>query len=70
MLGFGDWFFFQRVSERGDLLERRMELMNWEEFLNAELNPVLEKIARHGLRSLNAAERRILRHSRRKLEGW
>jgi len=44
--------------------------MNWEEFLNAELNPVLEKIARHGLRSLNAAERRILRHSRRKLEGW
>jgi membrane associated rhomboid family serine protease len=69
-LGFGDRFFLQRVMENGDLLERRMQLMNWEEFLNAELNPVLEKIARHGLRSLNAAERRILRLSRRKLEGW
>lgn len=70
MLGFGDWFFFQRLVEERNLRERRMEQMNWEEFLNAELNPVLEKIARHGLRSLNAAERRILRHSRRKLEGW
>ena len=70
MLGFGDRFFFQRVMEDGDLRERRVEQMNWEEFLNSELNPVLEKIARHGLRSLNAAERRILRHSRRKLEGW
>ena len=70
MLGFGDRLFFRRLMEDGDLQERRMELMNWEEFLNAELNPVLEKIARHGLRSLNASERRILRHSRRKLEGW
>lgn len=70
MLGFGDRLFFRRIMEDGDLLERRMELMNWEEFLNAELNPVLEKIAKHGLRSLNASERRILRHSRRKLEGW
>jgi len=70
MLGFGDRFFFQRMMGEGDPLEQRMEQMNWEEFLNAELNPVLEKIARHGLRSLNAAERRILRHSRRKLEGW
>ncbi len=70
LLGFGDRFFLQRMTGEGDPLEQRMEQMNWEEFLNAELNPVLEKIARHGLRSLNAAERRILRHSRRKLEGW
>ena len=70
MLGFGDRFFLQRIMAEGDHLERRMAQMNWEEFLNVELNPVLEKIARHGLRSLTAAERRILRHSRRKLEGW
>jgi membrane associated rhomboid family serine protease len=70
MLGFGDRFFLQRIMAEGDHLERRMAQMDWEEFLTVELNPVLEKIARHGLRSLNAAERRILRHSRRKLEGW
>ena len=60
-----------KVTTAGtDLLEYRVEHMNWEEFVICELNPVLEKISRHGLRSLSAEERRILRYSRRKLEGW
>jgi membrane associated rhomboid family serine protease len=70
LLGFGDRFFYERIAQSTDLLERRVESMDWEEFVNTELNPVLEKIARHGLRSLTADEKRILRHSRRKLEGW
>ena len=70
LLGFGDIFFYERVAQAGDLLERRVEHMNWEEFVTTELNPVLEKIARQGLRSLTPDEKKILRHSRRKLEGW
>lgn len=69
-LGFGDLFFHQQVTVSKDLLDHRMDQMNWEEFLNTELNPVLEKISRCGLRSLTPEERRILRKSRRKLEGW
>ncbi len=70
MLGFGDQFFHQQITAATDLLEYRVEHMNWEEFVICELNPVLEKISQHGLRSLSAEERRILRYSRRKLEGW
>ncbi len=70
MLGFGDRFFYQTMIQEKDAMEKRLEHMNWEEFLNSQLNPVLEKISRHGLHSLTRAERRILRHSRRKLEGW
>jgi len=70
MLGFGDRVFHERITRSPDLLERRVEHMNWEEFVATELNPVLEKISKHGLRSLTPEERRILRHSRRKLEGW
>lgn len=69
-LGFGDRLFLQHAILESDALEKRIQDMDWEEFLARELNPVLEKIARQGLRSLNRSERRILRHSRRKLEGW
>lgn len=69
-LGFGAPFFQQQTADSKDLLDHRMDQMDWEEFLNTELNPVLEKISRFGLRSLTPQERRILRKSRRKLEGW
>ncbi len=69
-LGFGDRLFLQQAFLESDALEKRIQGMDWEEFLAKELNPVLEKISRQGLRSLNRSERRVLRHSRRKLEGW
>jgi len=68
-LGFGGVFFYQRILSKDDSYRRRIDAMSWEEFLNSELNPVLEKIARRGIRSLTRAERQTLRYSRRKLEG-
>ena len=70
VLGFGGTLFYQRMLRRDDPHLRRLEAMTGEEFLNLELNPVLEKIARRGLKSLTRAERQTLQYSRRKLEGW
>ena len=70
VLGFGGTLFYQRMVRRDDPHLRRLEAMTWEEFLTFELNPVLEKIARRGLKSLTRAERQTLHYSRRKLEGW
>ena len=46
----------------------RLESMPWSEFVEHELDPVLEKIARHGLQSLTKSERRILKTGQRRLE--
>ena len=70
VLGFGGTLFYQRMLRRDDPHQRRIEAMSWEEFLNVELNPILEKIARRGIKSLTRAERQTLQYSRRKLEGW
>ena len=70
LLGFGNPLFIQRKPSAHALGCRRVEEMNWEEFLRVELNPVLEKISTQGINSLTRAEWRILQQSRRKLEGW
>ena len=70
LLGFGGLWFLHPKAKEGPPRSRRVEDMDWEEFLRTELNPVLEKISTHGINSLTRAEWRILQQSRRKLEGW
>ena len=70
ILGFGSSLFYHKLLQEKAENERRIEQMNWDEFVSTELDPILEKIALHGLRSLTRRERAVLQQSRRKLEGW
>ena len=70
LLGFGSSLFYHRILQKRAENDRRIEQMNWDEFVSSELDPILEKIARQGLQSLTRRERAVLRQSRRKLEGW
>ena len=66
-IGFGDTSFYER--RRKSHLEEQMheEGLNWNDFVARELDPILEKIARKGLKSLTRAERRILRAGQKRL---
>jgi hypothetical protein len=67
-LGFGALMFCSPTLEHQSLQERRLAEMDWDDFVSKELNPVLEKISKHGIRSLTKIEHRILRFSRHKLD--
>ena len=69
-LGFGEPLWAGGKTAAREAPGRRVEEMDWEEFLRTELNPVLEKISTRGIKSLTRADWRILQQSRRKLEGW
>ncbi len=43
--------------------------MSTDEFLNSEVDPILEKISAHGIHSLTAREREILEKARKKMAG-
>jgi membrane associated rhomboid family serine protease len=68
LLGFGRLLWFQRAAHERDAIERRRERMSAEEFISAEIDPILEKIARDGMRSLSRAERRLLERAKAKME--
>lgn len=69
-LGFGGPLWRGRKTTARELGSRRVEEMEWEEFLRTELNPVLEKISTKGMNSLTRADWKVLQQGRRKLEGW
>jgi hypothetical protein len=66
-LGFGNPLFFQRYLFRRRQRAARLERMTPEQFISAEVDPILEKIAQHGLESLTRAERRTLEKGREKI---
>ncbi len=67
LLGFGRPSFVQRIlRERRLALERRRQ-MSPEEFIAAEIDPLLEKISRAGLASLTRSERRTLAQVRARM---
>ena len=67
LLGFGRPSFVQRgLQQRRARMERRRQ-MSAEEFITAEIDPLLEKIARSGLASLSRRERRTLAEARAKM---
>jgi membrane associated rhomboid family serine protease len=66
-LGFGHASWLQRFLRRRRQTAARIERMTPEEFIEHELDPLLEKIARNGMQSLTRAERRTLERAREKV---
>ncbi|MEO8438857.1 MAG: rhomboid family intramembrane serine protease [Spartobacteria bacterium] len=67
LLGFGRPSFLQRALRRRRIEVERRQEMSLDEFIAAEIDPVLEKIARSGLGSLTRRERRVLAQAREKM---
>jgi len=66
LLGFGHPSWLQRKLWRRRAMAGRIERMPLSEFIETEINPLLDKISRKGIRSLTRAERRILARVREK----
>jgi len=67
LLGFGHASWLRRFSQRRRDAAERVQRMSREEFIELEINPVLEKISRKGIQSLNRAERRALAQASEKV---
>jgi membrane associated rhomboid family serine protease len=66
-LGFGNPLFFQRYLFQRRQRAARLERMTPDQFISSEVDPILEKIAEHGLQSLTRAERRTLEKGSEKI---
>src|ERR1700730_17884036 len=66
-LGFGYPSFWQRFLARRRAAAERYQQMDAEQFIVEEIDPLLDKISRRGLRSLTRSERRILARARDKI---
>jgi membrane associated rhomboid family serine protease len=67
-LGYGNPLPIQRYIFEKRQRAARLERMSADQFLSAEIDPILEKIAQHGMKSLTRAERKILEQGRDKLD--
>lgn len=67
LLGFGRPSFLQRALHQRKVQAERFQHMNAEQFIAEEVDPLLEKISREGIRSLTRTERRTLARAREKL---
>jgi len=66
-LGFGNpWWIQRRLMERRQR-EERLNRMSPDQYMTEEIDPILDKIARDGIRSLTRRERRILERGRDKI---
>ena len=66
-LGYGNPLRIQRYFLEKRLREERRKHMTSEQFMNEEIDPILEKISRDGIGSLTRAEKRILEMGREKI---
>jgi len=66
LLGFGHPSWLQRKLGQRRAIAERIERMTPTEFIEQEINPLLEKISRSGVHSLTRAERRVLARAREK----
>jgi len=67
LLGFGRASWVRRFLLRRREKAERVLRMTREEFIEQQLDPILEKISRKGMKSLNRAERRTLAQAREKV---
>ena len=65
-LGFGNPLPIQRFIFERRQRAARLERMSPEQFMKMEMDPILEKISREGIRSLSRSERKILEQGRGK----
>ena len=68
LLGFGHPSWLQRILWRRREKAERVQRMTPAEFIEQEIDPLLEKISRNGMRSLTRAERRLLSQAREKVD--
>ena len=66
LLGFGHASWVSRSLRRRHEAARRVQRMTTTEFIEQEIDPLLEKISRSGMQSLTRAERRTLSQAREK----
>jgi len=66
-LGYGNPLPIQRFIFERRQRAARLERMSSEQFVATEMDPILEKIARQGIRSLTRSERKILDVGRKKM---
>ena len=67
LLGFGHPSWLQRILRRRREAAMRLQRMTPAEFIEHEIDPLLEKISRHGMQSLSRVERRLLFQAREKV---
>src|SRR5437660_5748264 len=67
LLGFGHASWLQRILRRRREAAMRVQRMTPAEFIEHEIDPLLEKISRDGIQSLSRAERRVLAQAREKV---
>jgi rhomboid family protein len=67
LLGFGHPSWLQRRLWGRRAAAERVERMTRTEFIEQEVDPLLEKISRNGIESLTRAERRLLSQAREKI---
>jgi membrane associated rhomboid family serine protease len=67
VLGFGRTSFLQRALRQRRAEAARLRALSAEQFITQEIDPVLEKISRRGIGSLNRHERRLLAQAREKM---
>jgi len=60
LLGFGHASWLRRLLRRRRETTERVKRMTPAEFIEREIDPLLEKISRNGMQSLTRAERRLL----------
>lgn len=65
-LGFGNPLPIQRFIFEKRQRAARLDRMSPEQFMKKEMDPILEKISREGMRSLSRSERKILEQGRGK----
>jgi membrane associated rhomboid family serine protease len=66
-LGYGNPLPIQRLIFERRQRTARLQRMSAEQFLTAEIDPILEKIAQQGLKSLTRSEKKILELGRAKM---
>ena len=66
-LGFGNPLAIQRYIFNRRQRAARLDRMNADQFMSAEIDPILDKISREGMSSLSRSERKILALGREKI---
>ena len=66
-LGFGNPLWVQRRLVERRQREARLARMDPDQYMVEEIDPILDKISRDGIRSLSRRERRILEQGREKI---
>lgn len=67
LLGFGHVSWLRRLLQRRREAVERLQRMTPAEFIEYEIDPLLEKISRNGIHSLTRAERRLLSQASEKV---